>query len=191
MANEASSESFPLIHMPYSEIFRPLAESPVRPQALENYMVGTSRINFKRGWGITRRKISYLLRAVGLSVVSSVLEPGPFQVEEKKVIVETSIWVALARCCGHILPLAISVFLLSYNFTGSYIGAQLSGPAYISDSVKFQLLQFVAKAHELLILGSTANVIFHMLRNQLLWGSGIPLGLVASGFSFTELSFFW
>jgi hypothetical protein len=61
----------------------------------------------------------------------------------------------------------------------------------MADDAKFQVLQFAAKAHELLIIASTASVVFHMLRSELLFGNGIPLGLLASGFSFSELSFFW
>jgi len=111
--------------------------------------------------------------------------------EEKKIIAENSVWVVLARSSIHFLPFGISTFLLYYNFVGAFVGTQLFGSIYLSDEVKFQLLQFAAKAHELLIVGSTAHVVFHMVKYQLLWGSGMPLGLVASGFSFSDLSFFW
>lgn len=134
---------------------------------------------------------SYFFHSIGLTIVSSLLNPNSSNVEEKKVIIISSIWVALARCCVHGLPLAVSIILFWLNFNGSFIGAQLSGPSGVDDDVKFQILQFAAKAHELLIVASTATVIFHMIRNELIFGSGIPLGLLASGFSFSELGFFW
>lgn len=138
-----------------------------------------------------RRRSSYFFRSVGLTIIPSLIDPFSSNVEEKKVVINSSIWVALTRSCVHGLPLAISIILFWLNFNNSFIGAQLSGPSGVNDEVKFQILQFAAKAHELLIVASTATVIFHMIRNELVFGSGIPLGLLASGFSFSGLGFFW
>jgi len=177
----------------FSDIFQPLAiaESPIRPLILATSFHAAQPGSERNTWSIVGRKLSYLLRAIGLGSILTLFDPNPMDEEQKKVIVETSVWVALARCSVHILPIGISVFLLSYNFIGSYVGAQLSGPTNLSDEVKFQLLQFAAKIHELLIVASTGHVVFYMVRYQLLWGNGMPLGLIGSGFSFTDLSFFW
>jgi hypothetical protein len=73
---------------------------------------------------------------------------------------------------------------------GLFIGSQISGPVSISDDIKLDLLQFIAKGHEILIVSSLGIVVFDTIRHQLLFGGGIPLGLVGSGFSFSQLGFF-
>lgn len=49
------------------------------------------------------------------------------------------------------------------------------------------LLQIAAKVQELLIVGSVGSVIFHVLRSELVFGDGMPLGLLVSGFSFSQV----
>jgi hypothetical protein len=73
---------------------------------------------------------------------------------------------------------------------GLFIGFHLSGPVSIGDDIKLDLLQFIAKAHEILIVASLGIVVFNTIRHQLLFGGGVPLGLVGSGFSFSQLGFF-
>lgn len=140
-----------------------------------------------------RTTVRYFLRSVGLGVLSAShsRRHTSRRPEEKKVVIETSFWIALARCCVHIIPVTGSIILLWFNFYGYYIGSQLSGPGWISDDVKFHLLQFAAKGHELSIIASIATIVFSILRYQLLFGSGIPLGLIGSGKSFSELGYFW
>lgn len=53
------------------------------------------------------------------------------------------------------------------------------------------LLQTAAKFQELLIVASLATIVFQLTRDKLLFGDGIPLGLLAAGVDFTKLSFFW
>jgi hypothetical protein len=146
--------------------------------------------HIENNWLTTSR---YFLRSIGLGVLSTFQFRRRIsgRIEQKKVVIETSVWPALARCCVHILPVLGSVVLFWFNFYGYYIGSQLAGPDRISDDVKLHLLQFVAKAHELLIISSTTTMVFSLLRNQLLFGSGIPLGLIGSGMSFSGISYFW
>src|SRR5271169_1644957 len=84
-----------------------------------------------------RTRISYFLRCVGLGIFSA----SSFSLlhrhrEPKKVVIDTSIWIALAHCCVHVLPVAGSVTLLWLNIAGLYVGDQLSGPGTLSDDVK-------------------------------------------------------
>lgn len=53
------------------------------------------------------------------------------------------------------------------------------------------LLQIGATIQELLIVASLTTIIFQLTRDELLFGDGIPLGLLAAGVDFTKLSFFW
>lgn len=36
-------------------------------------------------------------------------------------------------------------------------------------------------------MASAADIIFHCVRSQLIFGDGLPLGLVGSGFNFTQI----
>jgi hypothetical protein len=173
-----SSLTFETFETPMLE----MPESPMIPKLV------TPRGSLRE---IVRRESSYLLRAMGLSLISMKLDPDAQKPEVKKVLIQNSFWVAVARICIHLPPLAGTVVLFWLNLSGFFVGSQLSGPSDMSDDVKFQVLQFVAKAHELLIISSTGTVVFHTLRTQLFEGIGVPLGLIASGFNFSDPSFFW
>src|SRR5271170_196838 len=137
----------------------------------ESLMIPKSEPLRGSGWGTVHRKISYLPRAIGLSLASMIFDPDANQPEVKKVVIQKSFWVALGRCCIHFPPLAVSVVIFWFNFSRYFVGAQLYGSTGVSDNVKFQILQFVAKAHELLIISSTGSIVFHVLRNQLFEGN--------------------
>ena len=81
--------------------------------------------------------------------------------------------------------------LFVFNFMGLFIGSRLSGPVSVSDDIKLDLFQFIAKAHEVFIVWSISIVVFDTIRHQLLFERGIPLGLIGSGFSFSQIGFFW
>ena len=42
-----------------------------------------------------------------------------------------------------------------------------------------------------MIIASLATIVFQLLRDELLYGDGIPIGLVGAGINFTRLSYFW
>lgn len=42
---------------------------------------------------------------------------------------------------------------------------------------------------ELMIVSSIGSIIFHFIRSELLFGNGLPLGLVTSGWSFSQLRY--
>jgi hypothetical protein len=136
----------------------------------------------------------HILRATGLEILNILLHKVRPQYgsesEEKKVVVDVSFWIALERCGVHLLPIGASIAMMYLNFAGYYIGSELAGlPGYTS--IDMALLQLASKFQELLIIASLATVIFHRVRYELLWGKGLPLGLLGSGFSFAQASFFW
>ncbi|KAI1439706.1 hypothetical protein F5Y02DRAFT_423722 [Annulohypoxylon stygium] len=49
------------------------------------------------------------------------------------------------------------------------------------------MFQVLSKIHELLIVSSLSTIIFSAIRAQLLYGSGVPLGMLCSGFNFAEI----
>ncbi|KAI5457074.1 hypothetical protein BGZ63DRAFT_417405 [Mariannaea sp. PMI_226] len=132
------------------------------------------------------QRFSTLCRSIGLGILTFVRD----REEPPKVVVTRSRKLALARSAIHLLPALVSIALITINVSGYFIGSELQGKQN-QDSLKLGLLQVAAKTQELLIVSSLATVIFHVLRAELMFGDGVPLGLVVSGWSFTQLSYFW
>jgi hypothetical protein len=127
----------------------------------------------RSGW---KEKVGHLLRAIGAGALSSSNPKQKWPLgEDKKVVISTSVWRALTQCCVHILPVSGSIVLFWLNFSGYYMGASLTPVTFLTNEIKLNLLQFLAKAHELLILASTATVVFCVLRHQLIFGNGLRL----------------
>jgi len=84
-----------------------------------------------------------LLRAVGLGVIAVVVSRA-LSPEPRKVLIYRSFGLALARCAGHVLPAAVSVFIVWINLTAYFIGTELEG-AKNQDGLKLGLLQVAAK----------------------------------------------
>lgn len=127
------------------------------------------------------RKYTTLLRAVGLELLTIIRGP-----EQRKNLFTVSWKVALARCGVHVLPSAVSIVLITINLLGYYIGDELQG-FQDGDSIKLGILQVCAKVQELLVVSSLSAVIFYVLRSELVFGPGLPLGLMGAGFKFTSL----
>lgn len=133
---------------------------------------------------------SNFLRAIGLDVWNTFW--GRFSsktTEPKKQLVQASLLVALQRSAIHLLPSCISIIIICLSLRGYFIGYELAG---ISGRTTQDLaaLQIAAKIQEFLILASLAAVIFHKIRYDLTH-RGVPFGLVGSGISFSQLSYFW
>jgi hypothetical protein len=128
-------------------------------------------------------KFRTLLRTLGLSVVTFL---GGNDDEPRKVLIDSSRRLAIARCAVHIIPAFLSIGLTTLNCLGFFIGNELQGLQDL-DELKLGALQVAAKVQELLIVASVGSVIFHLLRHELVFGNGITLGLLVSGFSFAQL----
>ncbi|KAH7393791.1 hypothetical protein DE146DRAFT_757281 [Phaeosphaeria sp. MPI-PUGE-AT-0046c] len=137
--------------------------------------------------------LSILLRSVGLDVLNIPLRKllGLDRTPEPLKPIQTkSLTAALQRCAVHLLPYAFSVFLVTINLKGYYIGFELAGVSG-KTSQYIALLQIAAKVQELLIVASLATVVVHRLRHDLIDGEGVPLGLVGASSLFSQLSYFW
>ena len=75
------------------------------------------------------------------------------------------------------------------NLHGIYIGQDFAGPNK-SETLNLLLLQIAAKVHELMIQASLGAIVFNAVRYELLFGDGLPLGLIGSGLAFTQIEFF-
>ncbi|KAL8870477.1 MAG: hypothetical protein Q9174_003489 [Haloplaca sp. 1 TL-2023] len=136
------------------------------------------------------------LRSIGLAVTNDIfirLRRGnslKHHKERKKIAIDDSRKLALGRCAVHLLPVSVSVLILAINLRQVFIGIDFES-AIRSETINLALLQTAAKLQELLIVASLAAVTFQLLRYELLYGDGLPLGLLAAGFEFTKLSFLW
>ncbi|KAF7542131.1 hypothetical protein G7054_g98 [Neopestalotiopsis clavispora] len=122
-----------------------------------------------------------LARSVGLAITT--VTRGD---EKKKILVYSSRWSALSKAAVHILPASVSLFLLTMNFQGRFIGRELQG-IRDNDDIKLSLLQVAAKLQELLVVASLASIMLHIIRTKLLFRSGVPLGLLGAHKAFTDL----
>lgn len=110
--------------------------------------------------------------------------------EPTKPVIQTSLSIALTRCCVHILPVLVSITVISLNLGGLYLGTTIPG-AVTDNSVSIAIFQVLAKLQELLIIASLATIVFEVVRGFLISGDGVPLGFLGSGFMFSQISYFW
>ena len=146
-----------------------------------------------RHFRLLRYTLIHILRTLGLDIISFLAHKLHFNhYEQAKVAISDSAWVAIGRCSIHILPLAVSIFLIALNLKGRYIGQHLPGSeSDHGDSVALAFIQVAAKIQELLAVASIAVVIFQTTNDALTDEHGLPLGLTTSGFSFARISYFW
>ena len=146
-----------------------------------------------RHFRLCRYTLVQCLRSIGLDIISFIARRiGLNRVEQAKIVISDSVWVALCRCSVHLLPVTVSIYLITLNLKGHYVGQHLpwSKNDY-GDSVALAFFQVAAKIQELLAMASMAAVIFHTAIDALIHEQGLPLGLSTSGFSFTKISYFW
>ncbi|KAK0659143.1 hypothetical protein QBC41DRAFT_287338 [Cercophora samala] len=104
----------------------------------------------------------------------------------------TSSWKAILKrlLAVHFLPSFVTLFLVILNSRGYFIGSELEGEEG-RDGLKLGVLQVASKVHELLVLASLSTVLFDAVRYELVFGQGLPLGLIGAGFSFTSVGYFF
>ncbi|RSL68006.1 hypothetical protein CEP54_002914 [Fusarium duplospermum] len=187
--------------------------SSTREDPAENDMVEVAAGTSSSGTTLINRCLSYvssswivqrfrtILRTLGLGVITFL---GGNDDEPPKVLIDSSRRLAVARCAMHIFPALLSICLITLahcvsigedrlitlNSLGLFIGNELQG-LRDGDGLKLGLLQVAAKIQELLIVASVGSVIFHIIRSELVFGDGMTLGLLVSGFSFAQVSYFW
>ncbi|KAL2832904.1 hypothetical protein BDW59DRAFT_180515 [Aspergillus cavernicola] len=116
--------------------------------------------------------------------------PSSDHYEPQKVIITQSIPAALRCCIIHIIPLTVSSTIITLNMRGTYLGADLMSPVR-SETINLMLFQLAAKGHEIMVVASLATIVLQYVRHELLFGDGLPLGLLGSGLTFNNLEFFF
>ncbi|KAL4923594.1 uncharacterized protein BDV17DRAFT_234775 [Aspergillus undulatus] len=110
--------------------------------------------------------------------------------EPQKVVITRSLPAALWSCAIHLLPIAVSSTIIALNIRGTYLGADLMSPVK-SETINLMLFQIAAKAHEITIVASLGVIVLQYIRHELLFGDGLPLGLLGSGLAFNHLEYFF
>ena len=137
-----------------------------------------------RGWSRVSHETGLFLRTIGLGIIVTSLQ-GLFTkrfLEPEKAAVRQSRVTALLRALIHALPLGVALFEIVLNWKGHYVGAQFNKQNY---------LQFVAKAHEILMQASLATIILSYTRYQISAGNGMPFGAVLGALQFLQVSYLW
>ena len=117
-------------------------------------------------------------------------ESAPKQSKElMKVAIVHSSRKTVLRVILYLLPLGISFSILQLSFRHVYWrGTERPDSGYLtrwSINQVLNILQIVAKAHEILIVLSLSHLVLHYLRKQLLSSDGIVFGLLSSAYQVT------
>ncbi|KAJ5931519.1 hypothetical protein N7516_006008 [Penicillium verrucosum] len=110
--------------------------------------------------------------------------------EPPKVIITESVLTALRRCTCHLVTILVTITIITLALKGVYLGADLMSPVR-SETINLMFLQLAAKAHEIMIVNSLGLIVLHFVRSELLFGDGLPLGLVGSGLTFNNFESFF
>ena len=91
-------------------------------------------------------------------------------------------WVNVLHCLPHMVPLAVTITILTLNALGVY-WQDLGRP---NQNTVLQLLQYAAKAHELAMAASLTAIVVHQIQHDLRGSKGVPLGFLTAGFRLSD-----
>lgn len=100
-------------------------------------------------------------------------------VEEPKIVLQRG-W-SLGKYRIHIVALIATGIVVGFNFSNRHAWDQ-GRLRKLTDDEAINALQFVAKLHEIIIVGSLSSILLHHIRRRLFGPKGIPLGLLSSGY---------
>ncbi|KAH7111133.1 hypothetical protein B0J11DRAFT_619970 [Dendryphion nanum] len=111
-------------------------------------------------------------------------------IEEPNVPLEKNLKPFLRSLIVHILPVASTIAIVQLTFRDVFWfdndpdsdAVHWNGPK-ISLNELLNLLQFAAKIHEILLVGSLGAMVMHRVRNRLIGKRGLPFGMVTAGYS--------
>jgi hypothetical protein len=127
-----------------------------------------------------RSYLALIFRATGLQIVNNrvVLRQ---EEERPKIAIQKHRLAALLRASVHLLPVAGCIYLCVLN----------SRPWAVLPKYPWEALQFVAKAHEILMQASISTIAVAYIRRELVSGQWMPLGALFSALQIDRLSYLW
>jgi hypothetical protein len=96
------------------------------------------------------------LRAVGLELLSILqikTKRSRGEGEVTKPVIQKPLSIPLTRCCVHILPILVSITIISLNLGHLFLGSTIPG-VILDNSITIATFQVLAKLQELLIIAS-------------------------------------
>ena len=105
--------------------------------------------------------------------------------EPQKPVIDDRRWVALLCCLPHLVPLLVTIVILVLNGARFY-WQEIGKPG---QSFVLQGLQYVTKAHELMMAASRSAIVIHRLQFDLTTSKGAPLGFLGAGYQPSEPTF--
>lgn len=136
-----------------------------------------------------RSKRNYLFRSIGFEL-PTLINFGSAADETPKPVYRRSLMSILSESGIHILPFLTSLTIISINLKNLYVGRTLTGKIESAD-VNIALLQVAAKVIDLLVIASLTNIVVHSIREEMVMGDGVPLGVISGTFMFSSLSYLW
>ena len=129
-----------------------------------------------------------VLKGLGLGLLASSTPCHWFRRQRRrspeplKVVIRLSRTVAIFRSLVHIVPIGITLWLVTLNWVTYYVGS------FTLDQVYYQI---GAKALEIMIQASLATLALAYIRHELLFGKGLPFGALFSGLQVNQISYLW
>lgn len=102
----------------------------------------------------------------------------------KRRICKHQRWKAFIACYVHIIPLAVTAFVVSINLSSPFLENEGSP----DQNLLMNGLQFAAKLHEIFMAASLSLVAVNFIQYELFIGRGLPLNSVPAGFQITSFS---
>jgi len=109
--------------------------------------------------------------------------------EPEKVAISQSRIRAVLRTLLYLLPVGLSFGILQLSFRHVYWrvpGSSGSDASRYTIAEILNVLQIVAKVHEILIVTSLSHLVLHYIRQQLCSPSGLSFGLLSSAYQTTS-----
>ncbi|KAH7128169.1 hypothetical protein B0J11DRAFT_524301 [Dendryphion nanum] len=121
---------------------------------------------------------------------TSIFLDSKASIEKPNVPLEKNLKPFLLSLIVHILPSAMTIAIVQLTFRNIFWFDNDSdsdkvhwrGPS-ISLNELLNLLQFIAKIHEVLLVGSLGAMVMHRVRNRLIGKRGLPFGMMTAGYS--------
>lgn len=110
--------------------------------------------------------------------------------EKPKVVLSTGLrWSSIRSLFVHLIALAVTGVLMWLNFSQYYAWDQKSDLDGERFKAIMNALQFAAKIHEVVVIGSLSSIMTYHIRYRLLGHKGVPLGLLTAGFQLTSVEY--
>ncbi|KAI9774116.1 MAG: hypothetical protein M1840_005209 [Geoglossum simile] len=106
--------------------------------------------------------------------------------EAPKAVASSSRWVAFKQCLIPLAPVPITILIVTLNFK-QYFAWGVKNHSTEATNELLNVFQFGSTAYSILIVASTAAIVLHRLRYELLEGDGIPLGCILTGYQLNNV----